>query len=162
MLVTFEQSRRSLRAAMQLSLAVAVLVVAQSCSRPESPTAEYVQGLTADTDAEPEFAEDGGLVLPFTPEDGRIADELTNNHPSVLANGVPAGQAVWFITDEEARVLRTGVDSSEGLVARLQEEHPGDASDFALFFDAEAADGSTIPVVWIVPPPPAGVLPMGS
>ena len=107
-----------------LPVATGGVVGAQSCAGPDAPDVEFVTALvTAEAEA-PEFAEDGMLVLPYTPEEGQLEAELAVHHPGVLENGLPERQSVWFIVDEYLNVVRTGIGESEGLAQRLRADYP--------------------------------------
>lgn len=154
-------------------LASAGLVLgAFSCAGPAAPDAGYLKILVASDAMAPVFADDGFLVLWGTPPEDRLEAELARHHPEVLRAGLPQGEAVWFIVDEELRIRRTGVGPREGLEARLRAEHPTETSGFQLGFEvprgSEARRGSiaagqenppTVEVLWMVPEPPPGTTP---
>ena len=240
MILTPHGPRAYMRSALTLIVAAGVVAVAQSCSGPDAPDADYVTGLIIEDVVAPELTEDavavapeltedeqvittpeetrpsptpeearrlvqesGELVrqqllqsglsageirarltaagipanaldqffsgdavapqltagrLPYTPDDGQLEAELAEHHPGVLENGLPEGQSVWFIVDEDLNVLRTGIDESENLEERLQADYPAETTDYALGFGVPLG-GEIVDVVWMVPEPPPGWLP---
>ncbi len=107
----------------------------------------------------PRFTEEGWLILPGTPEDGQLEMMVAERHPDVVANGLPEGQSVWFIVDDDLNIVRTGIGESEGLALRLEADYPDETDEYSLAWIVELADDIEVEVVLMVPEPPLGSLP---
>ena len=147
------------RSALTLIAATGLVIGAQSCGRPDAPNAGYLTALATEDVAAPEFTEEGWLVLPGTPPEGQLEMMLAERHPDVVANGLPDGQGVWFIVDDDLNIVRTGIGEIDGLELRLAAEYPDETTEYALGWIVELANDIDVDVTLMVQEPKLGSIP---
>lgn len=175
MVLTHHGPRAYIRSALTLIAATGLVVGVQSCGGPDAPDAQYLTALATADVVSPEFTEDcdargciSGLVLPGTPPEGQLELMLAERHPDVVANGLPEGQSVWFIVDDDLNIVRTGIGDTEGLEARLRVDYPDETTEYSLGFgvplrdDLPREESPEVSVILMVQEPPLGSIPPGN
>ena len=165
MILTPHGPRAYVQSALTLIAATGLVVGAQSCGGPDAPDAQYLTALATAEVVSPEFSEDGWLILPGTPEDGQLELMLAERHPDVMANGLPEGQSVWFIVDDDLNIVHTGIGETEGLSERLRADYPDETTDYSLGWrvplrdDLPPGEGPEVSVTLMVQEPKLGSIP---
>ena len=93
--------------------------------------------------------------LPGAPREDELDAALLVHHSTIYDTGLPDGRMVWFIVDADGAVLETGVADSEGLEQSLRTQYREITSDFAFELDHMTVEGRVIPLLWMIPVPPA-------
>lgn len=165
MAMQHDAPRRVLLGASILGIAgvLAVALVPALRGAPERPSPSYLAGAvpaaqeTPDEQVPPDLG--GGPIpgrLPFTPTPEQMSTALAIHHPRILGRGLDEDQRVWFVIDEEMRILHTGVGPADGLHERVRSLHPESVTDYALALDYETVDGLELHTVWFTPEVPEG------
>lgn len=91
--------------------------------------------------------------LPGAPTSAELSAAIGQHHADALRRGIAPEEALWFVADQDGRVLHTGV--GRGSVAEVQEavraQHPNAVSDHILHFEHKQTEGGRLRTVWLFP-----------
>lgn len=87
------------------------------------------------------------------PSEQALEAAVQQHHPSVLREGLPFGETLWFITDRNSRIVHTGrgpaFGSSRTAELQLEERFPRlDIGAITMSSQVSAATGDRIDVLW--------------
>ena len=116
---------------------------------PHGPSLSSSAGLTPNCAAVPSAFQE----LPGAPTEAELDTGLAVHHSGVLDDGLPGGQVVWFIINEEMEILETGIGAKAGLFERIRSLHPDITSDYSFNVNHMTVTGFQIPILWMIPKP---------